>query len=316
MLGAVLSQSPPRLDNSLNRCIIRRWHWFSYGFSWLLGITPTEVAVSDKGDLGEEDMPDYAQEVLDALSGVGLSNDEVRVYQSILALGQRPASVIAQKAGLKRSHTYNILGGLKQKGIVQEVIRNSVRHFSCSPPKSLIAKMESCVQDLQHKKRRLEDIVPILENMTTPLSKQPKVRFYQGKDGVHEIFEDILNHPSGDMHSVVDFRYSWSTVDQETHEWVKAFIARREERNIWWRAIAVKSDISDRELSWRSSRKREVKMLEGPEIGAEINIYGSKVALTSTYHEMIGVVIDDKPIADTLRSVHQGLSALLPDYTL
>lgn len=254
------------------------------------------------------------KEVMHALSGLGLSADEANVYQVSLALGARPASVIAQKAGLKRSHTYNILNSLKDKGIVQEFVKNSVRHFSCSPPHTLVAKMEERVNELQLRKEKLEVVIPLLENLCGPIHKQPKVRFYTGKEGIREIFADILRTPNQDMFSFCDFRYSWSSVDDETRQWIKNFISHREKKNIWWRAIAARSEIADRELAWRSAKKRQVKLLEGSTIPAEINIYGSKVALTSTYNEMVGVVIENEQITTTLREVHRVLWNILPDY--
>lgn len=254
-------------------------------------------------------------EVTDALQGLGLNQKEISVYRASLFSGTRPASVIAKKAGLKRGHTYNILETLKDKGIVQETIKDNVRHFSPLPPSSLLSLMEQQVGALVDKKSRLESVIPLLESLQNPLSKHPKVKLFQGKNGIREIFEDILRS-GNDMYSIVDLQYSWSSVDQESTRWVEDFIARREKRNIYWRAIAVKSEISDRELSWRSAAKREVKMLSGVRIPAEINIYGHKVALTSTNHEMMGAVIENEPISETLLSLHRFLWGILPDYTL
>lgn len=253
-------------------------------------------------------------EVTAALAGLGLSEAEVAIYRASLALGPRPASVIAERAGLKRSHTYNILAGLQQKGIIQEIVKNSVRHFNCCPPESLVGMINNQLEDLAAKKTRLERVVPALENLRGPLSKKPKVRFFQGKQGIQDIWEDILRTKDAQMYSLVDLQYSWSSYDEDMRYWVKKFIERREEKGIWWNAIAVKSEVSDRELKKRSASKRHVKMLEGVRIPAEITVFGSKVALTSTREEMVGVVIENEPIVETLRSIHQYLWALLPDY--
>lgn len=256
------------------------------------------------------------RQIMAALEGIGLNDAEVAVYHSLLGLGPRPASTIAQKAGLKRSNTYAILSELKEKGIVQEIIKNNVRHFSCSPPRSLLSVVQNQVDQLELNKRKLESIMPVLEGIRNTGSKTASARFFQGKEGVKEIFEDILREPYHDIYALVDLEHSWSSADEDMREWVKGFIAKREERNIWWRAIAVKSNLSDKELSWRSSKKREIKMLEGFHVPAEVNVYGNKVALTSTGTEMFGVVIDNEAIAETLRSFHKALWSFLPDYAL
>jgi len=252
-------------------------------------------------------------DVLAALNGLGLSETEIVIYQAVLATGSRPASVIAKKAGLKRAHTYNILEALKEKGIVQETIKNGVRHYSPIAPSSLLAMMENQVAELIQKKKKLEGIIPLLENIQNSIGRQAKVRLFQGKDGICEIFEDILR-VGEDMFSFVDLQNSWSSYDDDSRHWIESFIQRREQRGITWRAIAVKSDVSDRELKRRSAAKRKVKILTGVHLPGEINIYGPKVALTSTKGEMIGALVENEPIADTLRAVHQVLWALLPDY--
>jgi sugar-specific transcriptional regulator TrmB len=254
-------------------------------------------------------------DVVAALNGLGLSEPEIIVYQAALITGARPASVIAKKAGLKRAHTYNILEGLKEKGFVQETIKNGVRHYSPIAPTSLLVMMENQIADFVARKKKLESIIPVLENIQNSLGRQARVRLFQGKEGIREVFEDILR--SGhDMYSLVDLQNSWSSVDDESRHWVKSFITRREQQGITWYAIAVRSEVSDSELKWRSASKRKVKMLEGVRLPAEINVYGHKVALTSTKQEMIGALIENEPIAETVRNLHQFIWKMLPDYKI
>ncbi|MCB0322921.1 MAG: hypothetical protein KDD69_05085 [Bdellovibrionales bacterium] len=260
-------------------------------------------------------MGDTQREVVVALESLGLTHAEIAVYQASLALGPRPASVIAERAGLKRSHTYNILSSLQKKGIVQEIIKNSVRHFSCCQPTALVGMINNQLEDLTVKKKKLERVVPLLENLRGPLSKKPKVRFYQGQQGIQEIWEEILRTPNEAMYSIVDLEFSWSR-DEEMRHWLKSFIQRREDKNIWWYAIAVRSPTCDRELAKRSARRRHVKVIEGLRLPAEITVFGTKAALTSTKEEMVGVVIENEPIVDTLRAIHQYLWHSLPDYEI
>jgi sugar-specific transcriptional regulator TrmB len=254
------------------------------------------------------------EEVYGALAGIGLTDAETRVYHASIALGTRPASIIAEKAGLKRSHTYNILASLKKKGIVQEVIKNGVRHFSCCSPTSLVGIIENEIGDLENKKRKLEHVLPKLQNMLGGLARQPKVRFYQGRQGIREIFEDILRSDIREMCTFTDLRYSWSTSDEEMRHWVRSFISRREEKDIWWRSVAVRSDFSTKELSRRSGLKRHIKALEGVNFPAEFIQYGRKVALLSTNGELIGVVVESEPITETFENLFGFMWNFLPDY--
>jgi sugar-specific transcriptional regulator TrmB len=255
----------------------------------------------------------HAAEILQAL---GLSADEASVYMTALALGTRPASMIAQKSGLKRSHTYNILGSLQEKGIIQEYTRNGVRHFAGSPPRNLLSMVDTKIQELSTKRESLEQALPSLEELQTAQASQPKVRFYRGLEGIKEIMEDVLLSECDVLYSFNDLEYSWSSHTEDARSWLQGFIQRREALGIRWHGIAVKSSFSDQELMFRSSSLRHVKMMQGVRLPAEVIVYGKKAALTSTFEEMIGVVIESEQIAQAIQAIHQTLWNLLPDYEI
>ena len=123
-------------------------------------------------------------DIVTALRAFGLNDVEIAVYTSALQLGSRPASVIAQKAGLKRAHTYNVLATLAEKGIIQEFVKNSVRHFTASAPAALLSTMEEREKQLEKQKSLLSSIIPELERLRSPLISRPRVRFFQGGEAV------------------------------------------------------------------------------------------------------------------------------------
>lgn len=243
----------------------------------------------------------------------GFSEVEVSVYKAALVLGSRPASVIAQKAGLKRSHTYNVLDSLMKKGVMQEFVKNSVRQFTCSPPQSLLSILERRRSELDRQKQQLEEIIPQLESLCNPLSR-PRVRFYQGVDGVKEIYEDMISVPERHIYGVCDARHNFTFVSTLERSWINDFINRRAERGIWWYGIVAASEESMHELAVRVWKNREVRLLSNTYIGVTINIYGEKVAITSTNEETIGILIENETIAATLKSFHQTAWNLLPRY--
>lgn len=255
-------------------------------------------------------------EVVSALQEFGLSAAEIAVYQALLALGPRPASIVAQRTGLKRGHTYNLLKSLMDMGIAQEFVKNSIRHFTVSPPSSLVSMLELRADELERQKQQLRKIVPELERLRDPARRDPRVRFFRGLEGVKEIYEDMLRYPGQDIRAVLDVQYSWTVQGGEPQEWLLSFIKRRVERDIWWRAILNRSERSDFAVSTRPNTKREVKMVEGLDFSVELSIYANKVALLSTGDEFIGVLIENDPVAESLRNLHCLAWAVLPDYPL
>ena len=46
-------------------------------------------------------------------------------------------------------------------------------------------------------------------------------------------------------------------------------------------------------------------MLNNVHIPVEINIYGDKVAIVSIYRDIVGIIIEEPHIAESLRNIHQ-----------
>lgn len=255
-------------------------------------------------------------DIIAALSGVGLSESEISVYQATLELGSRPASIIAKKAGLKRGHTYNVLSQLAERGIIQEFVKNSVRHFTCSPPDSLLGVLEHRENELTLQKERIKKIIPKLEALKNPNHSQARVRFFQGVDGVKEIYEDTLRTPDITIHALADPCCSCTTMGDDIDDWMVHYVRRRTAQNIFYKGIWVKSNTGDKVIRKRKSSKRELKMIGELDLPVVIFVYGPRTAIVSAHHETVGLIIENKPIADTLRNIHQAVWDMLPDYDL
>lgn len=255
--------------------------------------------------------------LISVLQDFGLSAPEVSVYLASLSIGTQPASVIAKKAGLKRGHTYNMLGSLIQKGIVQEFSREGIRYFSSRPAVSLITDVQHREDRLKILKQKLLYITPLLERLKNQLLIQPKVHFFQGIEGIREIYEDTIRTTNQPIHAFGDFEYFFPEQrNKELYDWIWKYADRRAKKSIWYIGIANKSEKSDKAFKLRARQKRKLKMLSGVYLPVEINIYGNKVAVISTYRDMVGVIIEDAPIAETLRNFHQAVWKFLPNYKI
>ncbi len=258
-----------------------------------------------------------APTIFAALQGFGMSAAEINVYLALLELGAQPASIVARKANLKRGHAYNVLAELSKKGVVQEFERKGVRTFTCCRPAVLLSLLERREQDLEGIKRSLLQSLPILEGIINPLAIQPKVRFYQGIEGIKEIYEDTLRFPKQDLYAVGDFDHYFPRENSpELNDWMWRYCDRRAKAGIRYLGIVNKSPVTDLAFARRKGQKRIFKMLRNVELPVEVNIYGDRVAIISSSKDMVGLIVEDKPTADTLRNFHQAVWAMLPDYTM
>jgi len=250
------------------------------------------------------------------LSTFGLNPNEADVYLALLELGTRPASVIAKRAKLKRANTYNVLASLSEKGIVQEFEKSGVRHFSCSPPRNLTALLEKREQELKQSKILLEKALPNLEKLQNPLSTPPKVRFYQGINGITELLAETLTEPRDTIYSFIDPSV-FLTHSPELKKMFKDYIDARIKRGVWLHGIVPYSKEMESEVKRSGNKergKRKIKLLENLDCPTETIIFGDKVAIVSVENVQIGILIEDKGVATSLRSIHQCLWALLEEY--
>ena len=251
------------------------------------------------------------------LQQLGFSKPEADIYISSLSLGAQPASVIAKKSQLKRGQTYNVLSQLKDRGIMQEFIKDGVRHYIGCTPSTLLSIFTNREQSIAVQKQKFLGLLPILDKIQNPLIIQPKVRFYQGVDGLKQVYNDTIRVPNQKIYALCDFEHTFpASHSTELHEWLWKYTDRRAAQGVWLLGIINKSKESDLAFKWRKKQKRKMKLLNNTYLPVEFIVYGNKVAFISTKEDMVGVIIEDKPIAETLRNFHQTMWAMLPDYAL
>lgn len=130
--------------------------------------------------------------MLSALSKVGLTEEEARVYLACLEIRGGPVSQIARKAGVHRVSCYHTLENLLRKRLLSEFNRNNVRCFAPEPPERLL--------ELQEERVNLtKGLLPELKSLAGGAAFKPKIRFYEGRDGVERVFTESLSVGEGGL---------------------------------------------------------------------------------------------------------------------
>lgn len=125
-------------------------------------------------------------EITTILNEIGLPEREAQVYLALLELGESTVLPIAQKAGLKRTYCYDILEALGKKGLVSYTERNNRRRYSGQDPATL-------QRILQERLQRFSDVLPELRSIYNQAEYKPKVRFYEGKEALLGIYEQLAS---------------------------------------------------------------------------------------------------------------------------
>src|SRR3989339_256391 len=123
---------------------------------------------------------------------LGINDKEMYAFLKLLELGAQPASVIAKHAGVPRSTMYLILDDLKKNHLIEEFNRANIKYFKCIPVKDieniLLAKIKMLENTLDILKNHMDE----LEALENRLSITPKVKFFEGKEAVMKVYEEVL----------------------------------------------------------------------------------------------------------------------------
>lgn len=120
----------------------------------------------------------------EVIRDAGLSRNEATLYLALLSLGPSLVAALAQKTKLNRTHIYDRLRHLLERGLVSYTIRAGKKYFAATPPEKL-------VQMLHEKELRLKAALPSFSALQKQRSAV-EIEVFQGKEGLKTLLQDCL----------------------------------------------------------------------------------------------------------------------------
>ena len=246
-----------------------------------------------------------------ALSGIGLDVKQARVYTACLELGPSKIPAIAREADIKRTSCYGIVDELVSLGLVSVSYKGKTKLFGPTDPETLTDLLEE-------RKRKIASIMPELSDLFLTRNVRPKVTFFEGREGLRKIYDDLLECKSKHVKMIARVRHHNEAVGDA---FVKDFIRKRIAKGIIAQVLHPKS--GDLYGGGRGvedpKQKRQVRYLP-PNVfyAAIIMIYDYKVAMVSTKAENFGFIIESKEFSNTLSAYFDlmwGLGSKEPDFS-
>lgn len=231
----------------------------------------------------------------DVLKDFGLSENEVKVYITLLKTGESSVQNLAKNAELPRTTTYHLLDSLSQKGLVSHIDKDKIRYFQAANPKVI-------PEILEEKKKRIKEIIPELLTITETITEKPKVEVYEGIKGIKTILEDALEKKQVILH------YGDIISLQNTLKYIfPQFINKRIEKKISIKIICKKEEVHKELLEKATKEYREFKFIPPNYIfKSSIFIYNRKVAILSLQKEpYYGIIIDNEDFYQTQKNMFE-----------
>lgn len=237
-------------------------------------------------------------ELTTALTQLNFDPREQAIYLALLKLGTASVQEIAETASVERTGIYAILERFIAQGLVTETIVGKKRRFVAQDPKRL-------TELLREKQAALTEILPELQAIWTASDVRPRVRYYQGTEGMRSVIEDTIAGPKQELLGILSAEDLFATLGER---WMENYTKQRVKQGFSLRVVrSEQKEVGER---WPTSTKERRELRYAPPamiFSMTMYIYGNKVAMLSTRHENFGMIIESDEFATHQRNLFEAL---------
>ena len=227
----------------------------------------------------------------------GLGVVPAKIYLSLVKNGEMTVPKIVEVLDLSRTIIYESLTELLAYNYITYRKEGRVVFYGPTHP----SKLNDLIEEKKRETRLFEgEIKEAVHNLTGVFNisqNRPGVRFFEGVEGLKEVWDDILESGVKEFDTIGDLEAILNNVPEFNKEW----LSKKDKMNIKEKTITNKTEFNEGAIKIHQSKIDEFKMIDKDgELLIEntiMDIYASKVAYTTLeYGNIIGVIIEDKNI--------------------
>lgn len=235
------------------------------------------------------------------LMRLGLSESLAATYITLLQHGKLRPPELARLNHETRTNAYALLDRLVELGLAKKVQDGKKTLYEAEHPMALEQLVKRQRDEALERERLTQDAMPELTNLYQFGSERPGVRFYQGKEGIEEIYKEQVR-------TAEPITYIRSQADFDLLGFPFAHAIRTLAPRAGIKRHAFTPDCAEVLVNWREADKqwlltRTWYQSEDYTAPVEWSVFGNKVAAISFGKEAIGLIIDSPQIAESLRQM-------------
>jgi len=237
------------------------------------------------------------------LEEIGLTKGEIKVYLTLLKLGETTTGKIIDSAQISGGKVYVILDKLIKKGLASFIIKEKTKHFSAANPKKILGYIDEKEKLLDSKKKKIEEQLPSLFSLSKSTKKKYDSQLYLGYEGIKSVVFDTLDNLSSKDEILI----------------MGINLSRDTKYNIMWKhwhAARIKKGVNCRMLfSTKSSnyfkvfskmKRTKIKILRGI-TPASVGIVGDQILLSTYGEEPSSLLIKHPEIVLSFKTFFESL---------
>jgi len=238
------------------------------------------------------------------LEQAGFTQGEIRVYLSLLELGETTTGLIIKKSHITGSKVYEILEKLIEKGLVSYVIKEKTKYFQASSPRRLLDYINKKEQELLGEKKEIKNLIPELESLQKSKQEIQSSQMFEGYEGIKTVFNLILETlKSGEEY------YAFSLGDELKDKNVMLFLENYHQKRVK-KKIKVKiiANLNEKQLFKQLSKLKgiQIKYHKDP-VPLGVFIFKDHIATFAFQEKPTCFLIKSQQIADSYKEFFKGL---------
>lgn len=236
------------------------------------------------------------------LEEIGLTKGEIKVYLTLLRIGETTTGKIIEKAQISGGKVYQILDKLIQKGLTSYIVKEKTRYFTATSPKRILDYLYEKEKDLKIKEQELLKELPSFLNLEKTAKKEYETKLFKGLKGIETAIYEAL-----------------SELTQKNEVLAIGVVEKEKKYNLMWirwnkertkKKISAKLIFSNKTTEYYNICKKmkfmELRVLKGI-VPSAIDVMGNHILITTYGEEPLCLSIRNSEIAQSFTTFFYNL---------
>ena len=114
------------------------------------------------------------------LKQLGLTNNEIKVYNILLDIGENAVGPIIKKLKIHRQVAYDALSGLENKNMVLRSLKNGRNNYRVANPANIL-------ENIKHEESIAKSLIPEINKKLIGQKKGQEIKVYEGQKAYREL---------------------------------------------------------------------------------------------------------------------------------
>ncbi|MBI2644561.1 hypothetical protein HYW94_00040 [Candidatus Uhrbacteria bacterium] len=226
------------------------------------------------------------------LEELNYNKKEIDIYLASLELGIGSAKDIANRAGVRRTTFYDLIGNIVAQGLLRQISKGKRRYFTAISPDDFFSYQKEKIT-------RLEAILPEMRSIYHTKGFKPRIFFYEG-DALEKIYEDLTKYEKETIDIFSSPRFFFGSHERNAREIIEKRISKRSK-------VRLITEITSETMKLKQSDPetlRETRLLPQNlyHSNIEIGMYANKIYVVD-FKESFGFIIESIEMTNTLRMI-------------